>query len=471
MSTVIDPLTRAQRPTVAMARPTPRAVPLAGAATTRAVDSDVAVSVGFLVAVIAGVWAVNDGWSTLSDGWGGFWRGSASLSGILTSVSAMVGLLLAARIPWMERALGLDRILIWHRIAGDMMGLLLGLHVFTAVVADVPLRGGVVDTLLDLTGREPYMALATAGAGIIAVVVVTSLKNVRNRMSYETWYFVHLTAYVGIVISYGHQVTLGSMLSGDRLLRWLWGILSAYVLLLVVLGRWTGILSSVRRPLTVSATVRETPDTVAVTLSGPALARMSGEAGQFVVLRILKRGQWWKANPYSMSSAPTTDGLRITVKDRGDASAAVFALRNGDRVAVEGPYGTATPAIFDGARPLFIAGGVGVTPVRAMLEKLPSGSRPLVLLRARSTDDIAHFREICRLTEERGGDVRLVLGRTVQLKGRDPFAPRLLLSLVPDLDRCVAFVCGPTSLTFAARKGLVEAGLPKSRIHLELPWW
>lgn len=471
MSTVIDPLTRAQRPTVAMARPTPRAVPLAGVATTRAVDSDVAVSFVFLVAVIAGVWAVNDGWSTLSDGWGGFWRGSASLSGILTSVSAMVGLLLAARIPWMERALGLDRILIWHRIAGDMMGLLLGLHVFTAVVADVPLRGGVVDTLLDLTGREPYMALATAGAGIIAVVVVTSLRNVRNRMSYETWYFVHLTAYVGIVISYGHQVTLGSMLSGDRLLRWLWGILSAYVLLLVVLGRWTGILSSVRRPLTVSATVRETPDTVAVTLSGPALARMSGEAGQFVVLRILKRGQWWKANPYSMSSAPTTDGLRITVKDRGDASAAVFALRNGDRVAVEGPYGTATPAIFDGASPLFIAGGVGVTPVRAMLEKLPSGSRPLVLLRARSTDDIAHFREICRLTEERGGDVRLVLGRTVQLKGRDPFAPRLLLSLVPDLDRCVAFVCGPTSLTFAARKGLVEAGLPKSRIHLELPWW
>ena len=256
MSTVIEPPSRAQRPTVAMSRPTPRAVPLARVAATRAVDSDVAVFIGFLLAVVTGVWAVNDGWSTLSAGWSGFWRGSTSLSGILTSVSAMVGLLLAARIPWMERALGLDHILVWHRIAGDTMGLLLGLHVFTAVVADVPLRGGLVDTVLDLTGREPYMALATAGAGIIAVVVVTSLRSVRNRMSYETWYFVHLTAYVGIVISYGHQVTLGSMLSGDRLLRWLWGILSAYVLLLVVVGRWTGIISSVRRPLTVSATAR-----------------------------------------------------------------------------------------------------------------------------------------------------------------------------------------------------------------------
>ncbi|MFM9132426.1 MAG: ferric reductase-like transmembrane domain-containing protein, partial [Actinomycetota bacterium] len=207
MSTVIAPPSRAQRPTVAMSRPTPRAVPLAGAATTRAVDSDVAVFIGFLFAVVTGVWAVNDGWSTLTSGWDGFWRGSASLSGILTSVSAMTGLLLAARIPWMERALGLDRVLIWHRIAGDTMGLLLGVHVFTAVVADVPLRGGLVDTVLDLTGREPYMALTAVGAAIIGVVVVTSLQNIRNKMSYETWYFVHLTAYVGIVISYSHQIT------------------------------------------------------------------------------------------------------------------------------------------------------------------------------------------------------------------------------------------------------------------------
>ena len=81
------------------------------------------------------------------------------------------------------------------------------------------------------------------------------------------------------------------------------------------------------------------------------------------------------------------------------------------------------------------------------------------------------FRSICHLAEARGGDVRLVLGRTAQLKGRDPFAPKVLHSLVPNLHNSVAFVCGPTSLTFAARKGLIESGLPKSRVHLEMPWW
>ena len=444
---------------------------LAPATTTRAIDSDVALFLIFIAAVITGVWAVNNGWSTITHGWTGFWRGSASLSGLLTSVSAMVGLLLATRLPWMERSIGLDRVLIWHRIAGDSMGVLLGVHIVTAVIADMPLRGGLVNTILDFTGRESYMALTTIGAVIIGAVVVSSLKNVRRRFSYETWYFIHLTAYVGVVISYSHQITLGSLLSEDKLLRWLWGILSAYVLLLVVLGRWTGVIGAARHPLTVLDVHHETDNTVAVTLGGRNIERFRGEGGQFVTLRMLKKGQWWKANPYSLSAAPTLDGMRITVKDRGDASAATFSLRKGDKVAVEGPYGIATPAIFEGARPLLIAGGVGVTPVRAMLETLPRNSRPLVLLRARTTDDIAHFKEICSLTEERGGDVRLVLGRTAQLKGRDPFAPKILNSLVPNLRNCVAFICGPTSLTFAARKGLQEAGVPKSRIHLELPWW
>lgn len=449
----------------------PKIMRLAPAPRTSAIDSDVFLFFAFLISVITGVWAVNGGWSEIFGGVSHWWRAGASLSGIWTSTAAVVGLLLAARLPWMERSIGLDRVLIWHRIAGDTMGVLLGVHVFTSVMAEMPLRGGLFSTVRDLIGREHYMAWASIGALIIAVVVVSSLKDIRNKFSYETWYLIHLSAYAGIALSFSHQVTLGSLLSGDRLIRFLWGILLAYAFLLVVLARWGAVLTSVRQPLRVVNIHQETPDTVSVVLGGPNITSMAGEAGQFVTVRILKRGLWWKVNPYSLSAAPTTAGLRITVKDRGDASAAMFGLRRGDRVAIEGPYGTATPGIFDGSRPLFIAGGVGVTPVRAILETLPKNSRPLVLLRARKVEEIPHYSEICELTETRGGEVRLVLGRTAQLKSRDPFSPDILASLVPDLGRCVAFVCGPTSLTFAARKGLREAGLDSSRIHLELPWW
>lgn len=456
-------------PTIQRNWPKPSAKRLAPAAHTRAIDSDVFIFLAFLFALVTGVWAVNGGWDEIVDF--NLWRASASLTGIWTMMCALVGLLLAARMPWMERSLGLDRVLIWHRIAGDTMGLLLGVHIVTSVMAEMGMRRGLWNTILDLTGREPYMAWAAVGSLIIAVVVVSSLKEIRNRFSYETWYFIHLTAYAGVILSYSHQITLGSLLSGDRLIRFLWGIAVVYSLLLVVLARWSSVIGAARKPLRVLDLQRETEDSVSVLLGGPNIQNYMGEGGQFITVRSLKRGQWWKANPYSLSAAPTTAGMRITVKDRGDASNSLFSLRVGDRIAVEGPYGLVTPEIFEGTRPLFIAGGVGVTPVRAMLESLPSNSRPLVLLRARAIEEIPHYKEICELTDARHGEVRLVLGRTAQLKAADPFAPKVLQSLIPDLRNCTAFVCGPTALTFAARKGLREAGLAPSRIHLELPWW
>ena len=449
-------------PTVERLAPAPR---------TRAIDSDVLIFFVFAAAVVTGAWAVNGGWDELSGGISQWWRAFASLSGIWTGLCAIFGLILAARMPWMERSLGLDRMLIWHRIAGDMMGLLLGVHVFTSVMAEMRMRGGLWSTILDLTGREPYMAWAAAGTFIITVVIISSLKNLRNKLSYETWYLMHLTSYIGIALSFSHQITLGTVLSGDKLIRFLWGVLFVYAIVLVAAARWSSVITSMRHPLRVEEVRFETDDTISVVLGGRNIENYAGEGGQFIMVRQLKRGHWWKANPYSLSAAPTSAGMRITVKDRGDASNALFSLRPGDKVSVEGPYGTATPEIFDDARPLFIAGGVGVTPVRALLETLDMNSRPLVLLRARKIEDIPHYREIVRLTEERGGEIRLVLGRTAQLKTADPFSAPILSSLIPDLSNCVAFVCGPTSLTFAARKGLHEAGLPKSRIHLELPWW
>lgn len=450
---------------------TRKVIPLAPAQTTKAIDSDVLIFLAFIVAVVTGVWAVNGGWDEAAGGWSHAWRASASYSGLLTSLAAMVGLILATRLPWMERSLGLDRILVWHRIAGDTMGIVLGVHVFTSVMAEMPLRGGFVNTIKDFTGREPYMAMTTIGALIVGVVVVSSLKSIRQQLSYETWYFVHLTAYIGIVLSYSHQITLGSLLSGDKLIRWFWGILSGYVLLLVILGRWSGVVMSIRRPLRVEDVRQETDDSVSVVLGGRNLQYLAGEAGQFVMLRILRPGMWWTSNPYSLSSAPTTAGLRITIRNRGDASAAAGTLRKGDRVAVEGPYGIATPDIFRKSRPLFVAGGVGVTPVRALLERLPQNSRPMVLIRARSIGDIPHYNEIVRLAESRGGEVRTVTGRTVQLRARDPFSPKALRSVVPDLTKCTAFICGPRSLIFSARKGLVDAGMTRDRIHFESAWW
>jgi ferredoxin-NADP reductase len=221
----------------------------------------------------------------------------------------------------------------------------------------------------------------------------------------------------------------------------------------------------------VTAVTAVSPDTAAIELSGGDLAERTGDAGQFCFLRPLSPRLWWQAHPFSLSAAPTTDRLRFTVKDRGDASAALRQLSVGDRVVVEGPYGACTPDALGTRKLLFVAGGVGVAPVRAMLERLPAGSEPVVLYRARCTDELVHLDELQALVAARGGSVRTLVGRTTALAVRDPFAPAVLEALVPDLSERAAVLCGPEALLHAARRGLVAAGMPSSRIHFERPWW
>ena len=99
--------------------------------------------------------------------------------------------------------------------------MLIALHIVAGVFAwgvDI----GFASSIVDLTGREPYMALAFVGSLIIGAVTITSLRSIRRQMSYETWYFIHLLAYSGFAISFSHEIVLGQLFADDTLARWLW---------------------------------------------------------------------------------------------------------------------------------------------------------------------------------------------------------------------------------------------------------
>ena len=220
-----------------------------------------------------------------------------------------------------------------------------------------------------------------------------------------------------------------------------------------------------------TAVVPHGRDTAAVHLGGPAVADLAAEPGQFFLLRALRPGLWWQAHPFSLSAAPSAAGLRFSIKDRGDASQALSRLPLGTKVAVEGPYGTCTPAVAAGRKVVFVVGGVGVAPARAMLERLGPSHEPIVLCRARSTSDLTHLDELKALTPALGGKVLALVGPTAALAGKDPFTPARLLAAVPDLAERVAIVCGPESLVHAARRGLRACGVPLEDIHFERVWW
>ena len=82
------------------------------------------------------------------------------------------------------------------------------------------------------------MALAFVGALIIGAVTITSLRSIRRQMSYETWYFIHLLAYAGFVISFGHEIVWGELFADDAFSRWLWIALHVGVGVMLIRGQW-----------------------------------------------------------------------------------------------------------------------------------------------------------------------------------------------------------------------------------------
>ena len=399
-----------------------------------------------------------------------FWAALTQVTGLLASGAGLVGLALVARPRTLERRYGLDRLFVWHRIIGETMAVLVGVHVFVGVV-EWSATESVLGSIRYLTGREPYMAGATVGAALIGLVTVTSLRSVRRRLAYETWYFVHLLAYAGFAVSFSHEIVVGSDLASDGLARSFWVLAHVAVAVWLVCGRWGHLAGALTRPLRVAEVTALNDDTVEVRLVGPGLRLVEADAGQFMLLRPLAPRLWWQAHPFSISGAPDTHGLRFTVKRRGDASGALADLPKGTRVAVEGPYGACTPEVIGADKVLFVVGGVGVAPVRAMLQRLPATAQPVVLYRAHTTKDLVHLDDLRDLCGALGGVVHTLVGPTARLATRDPFSARVLRAAVPDVASRAVVLCGPERLLFAARAGLRAAGVPGDRIHYERVWW
>lgn len=212
---------------------------------------------------------------------------------------------------------------------------------------------------------------------------------------------------------------------------------------------------------------RETPDVISVVIGGRHLDELRAESGQFFRWRFLTKDLWWVSAPYSLSAPPAGNRIRITVKERGDHSRRLAGLRPGVRVVAEGPYGALTAARRRGRRVLLIAGGVGITPMRALFQTIPAAPGDLTLIyRARTEQDLVFRDELEALARDRGHVLRHVIGSRTEL-GRDPLTAEALQTNIPDLAAHDVYVCGPPGMSESVIRALRKARVPRRRIHHE----
>ena len=186
-------------------------------------------------------------------------------------------------------------------------------------------------------------------------------------------------------------------------------------------------------------------------------------AGQFAFVTFDEREG---AHPFTIASAWQDDGrLRFLIKALGDYTRTLeHALKPGDTVMIEGPYGRFD---FEGSarRQIWVGAGIGVSPFVARLQLLaaqPDG-REIDFFHATADVDERAL-ELLR-TDARAAGVRLHLiisGRDGRLDGER------LRALVPDCLQADVWFCGPTAFGNGLREDLVAHGLPAQRFRQEL---
>ncbi|WP_051467750.1 ferredoxin reductase family protein [Actinomadura oligospora] len=423
---------------------------------------------GVLGVVYAGGLAVLALWWHGTDsvvGAAGWLTDGARVTGLLAAYGCAVMLALMARVPALEGGVGTDRLARWHAAGGRYTVCLALAHVLLVIwgyaLTD---RKNVISETGDLVFHYPEMLKATLGTLLLFAVGITSARLARRRLRYEVWHLIHLGTYLAIFLVFFHQLANGAQFADQPVARYFWYALFVGVSLVLAWYRFTvPARRNLRHRMRVSEVRFESPGVVSVYVTGRRLDDLAARPGQFLRWRFLAPGMWWAANPYSLS-APARDGLlRITVKAAGDHSRGLVRLRPGTRVWAEGPYGAFTEARRTRRRVLLLAGGVGITPLRALFETL-RGDVTLIYL-ARRAEDLALRGELEAIAARDGRRVLCFVDDPAEYSL--PLTADSLRTVVPDVAERDVYLCGPPGMTRAAHRALREAGVPARHVHQE----
>jgi predicted ferric reductase len=396
---------------------------------------------------------------------GGWLIAVGRLAGFTGTYSMLVMIVLISRLPWLERTVGQDRLVRWHRRIGGWPVALIALHVVTITLGYAQMtKVGPLHQLWVFLANYPDMLAAMVGFGLLVVAGFSSARIARRKMKYETWWVIHLYIYLALALAFAHQIVTGVVFLGHPLTRAFWIAIWSLTAGLVLVSRFVWpVIKNLRYQLRVADVVEETPGVYSLTISGEHLSRLAVSGGQFFQWRFFARGLFWHSHPYSLSALPHPPFLRVTVKGSGDQSKAVAHLKHGTRVFIEGPYGTFTRHARTQGRVTLIGAGVGITPLRALLEDLPTDVDVSVVIRASCVEDIVHRDEVEELVRMRGGKFHELVGSRKEVS----FDPGTMGRLVPKIAKSDVYVCGPDGFTERVVAAALRQGCDPKRIHHE----
>ena len=398
----------------------------------------------------------------------------------LTEVSAAIGFIslmqiglqfvLIARFRPVTEPYGIDIILQYHRQIGLGSLLLISVHAGIAI-GTTP---GILGRLFDL-GSGGTALLSGLGATLaFALLVVLSLARRRLRLGYEAWRISHAllgVAMIGLAVTHVSQVGI-YVNSG-----WKRGLWTGFALLVVVVLAYLRLLQPALQkatPYRVVSVDRDRGRTWILGVEPRGHVGMRFLPGQFVYLKLGDSPYTMQEHPFSFSSSGEDPGrLEFGIKELGDFTSTIGETALGTPAYLDGPHGSMSIDIYPAAGYVFVAGGIGVTPIVSMLRAMAERGdvRPSLLIYADGSWDDMPFRDdIEALMQRMTLEVVHVLERPPRgWKGETGLVTaELLARCLPDerIQRDF-FVCGPNAMIDSVETALVQRGIASHLIHSE----
>jgi predicted ferric reductase len=399
----------------------------------------------------------------------GFWREFSVALGF--AGLAMMGLqfLLTARYQVITAPYGIDVIYHFHRqisLAAFVMILAHPIILFIENPANL--------ALLNVFTAPTRAVLGVSSVIALVLLIITSLRRLPLGIRYEPWRISHgLLATAAVVLAMGHTILVGYYIDtpGKRALWIILGMIWIGALLYVRVFKPMYML---RRPYTIAEVRTERGDAYTLVLKPEGHAGMSFKPGQFAWLTILSSPFFIREHPFSFSGSAMQAGqLELTVKELGDFTRTIKTIQPGTRAYLDGPYGAFSVDMELAPGYVFLAGGVGITPVMSMLRTLADrrDGRPLVLFYGNKTWESATFREQLEELQQRLNlkVVHVVEDPADGWEGERGFITAELLARYLPEERLgfEYFICGPVPMMNAVDKALRRLGVPVEHTHSE----
>lgn len=376
---------------------------------------------------------------------------------------------LVNRLEAASKPFGTDSLMQFHRQLGITALAFILLHPVLLVPEGV-----------GLGAWSPLGGSAVSQSGAVALwaavaIGVTSLFRRRLHLSYPAWNVIHLAGALVVVGAMFWHVLAVAGYSGEPVMRWL---LAGYVVLVIALLVRYRVLRPIelwRHPWEVVANRDEGADTRSLVVRPVGHEAFRFQAGQFAWIDTGRTPFAGEQHPLTISStAESMEALEFSIKALGDWSGeSVPLLSEGSRVWVDGPYGVFTPERVPGQGLVLIAGGIGISPMRSMLETMRDRGdrRHVVLFYAANALDRTIFREELETLQQ-----QIALDLVYVFENPGPGDPGehgridedILGRHLPEYYRHYQFfICGPVPMLEALERLLVRMGVPSENVNTE----